>query len=118
MALAAGAAAWPVGALGQDRAKRIGVLAGVASTDPQMQARHAAFQQGLRQLGWDEGRNVQIDYRFALGNVEQAESAAKELAALRPDMIVAHSTTDVAAVRNVAPTMPPTLLARADEVFE
>lgn len=103
---ALGAAAWPVWARGQERARRIGVLAGVASTDPQMQARLAAFQQGLRQLGWDDGRNIQIDYRFALGSAQQAESAAKELAALNPEMIVAHSTTNVAALRNVAPAMP------------
>ena len=106
IALAAGAVAWPIGARGQDRTKRIGVLAGVASTDPQMQARLAAFQQGLRQLGWDDGRNIQIDYRFALGSVEKAELAAKELASLNPDMIVAHSTTNVAALRNVVPAMP------------
>ncbi|MEI8150888.1 MAG: ABC transporter substrate-binding protein [Hyphomicrobiales bacterium] len=84
---------------------RIGVLSGVASTDPQMQARLAAFQQGLRQLGWDDGRNVQIDYRFALGRAEQAELAAQELAALKPDVIVAHSTPNVVAMRNVAPAV-------------
>ena len=83
---------------------RIGILSGVASADPQMKARLAAFQQELRRLGWDEGRNVQIDYRYAVGSVEQAGLAAKELAALKPDIIVAHSTTNVTAVRNVAPT--------------
>ena len=70
-----------------------------------MQARLAAFQQGLRQLGWDDGRNVQIDYRFALGRAEQAELAAQELAALKPDVIVAHSTPNVVAMRNVAPAV-------------
>ncbi|MCX7314917.1 MAG: ABC transporter substrate-binding protein [Alphaproteobacteria bacterium] len=77
----------------------------MASTDPQMQARLAAFQQGIRQLGWDDGRNVQIDYRFALGRAEQAELAAQELAALKPDVIVAHSTPNVVAMRNVAPAV-------------
>lgn len=105
IALAAGAAVWSVGARAQDRRMRIGVLSGVASTDPQMQARLAAFQQGIRQLGWDDGRNVQIDYRFALGRAEQAELAAQELAALKPDVIVAHSTPNVVAMRNVAPAV-------------
>lgn len=105
IALAAGVGVWSVGAHAQDRRMRIGVLSGVASTDPQMQARLAAFQQGLRQLGWDDGRNVQIDYRFALGRAEQAELAAQELAALKPDVIVAHSTPNVVAMRNVAPAV-------------
>jgi putative ABC transport system substrate-binding protein len=98
-------AAWPMAARAQDRALRIGVLAGVASTDPQMKARLVAFQEELRKLGWDDGRNVQIDYRFALGNPEQARTAARELVSLKPDLIVAHSTTNLAAVQNIDPTV-------------
>src|SRR3954470_22593752 len=96
-------AAWPMVAPAQERALRIGVLAGVASTDPQMKARLVAFQEELRKLGWDDGRNVQIDYRFALGNPEQARTAARELVSLKPDLIVAHSTTNLAAVQNIDP---------------
>jgi putative ABC transport system substrate-binding protein len=100
-----GAVMSPLAARAQERAPRIGVLSGVASTDPQMKARLAAFQQELRKLGWDESRNVQIDYRSALGSVEQARTAARELLSLKPNLIVAYSTTSVAAVRGVDPTI-------------
>src|SRR5262245_31449764 len=97
--------AWPAVTRAQGRTMRIGVLAGVASTDPQMKARLAALQEELRRLGWDDGRNVQIDYRFASGVPEQARVAARELVALQPDLVVAHSTTGLAAVRNTDKTV-------------
>jgi putative ABC transport system substrate-binding protein len=63
--LLAGTAAWPVAARAQqaERMRRIGVLMGWAADEPQGQARVAAFQQGLQQLGWSDGRNVRIDLR-------------------------------------------------------
>lgn len=103
--LGGAAVAWPLATRAQDRTMRIGVLAGVASTDPQMKARLAAFDEELRKLGWDDGRNVKIDYRFASGAAEQARMAASELIALKPDLIVAHSTTNLAAVRNADPAV-------------
>jgi putative tryptophan/tyrosine transport system substrate-binding protein len=62
--LLGGAAAWPLAARAQqpERLRRIGVLSSLAADDPETQARHAAFLQGLQEWGWTTGRNVQIDY--------------------------------------------------------
>jgi putative tryptophan/tyrosine transport system substrate-binding protein len=84
-------AAWPFAARAQqaERMRRIGVLMGQAADDPVGQARVKAFQQGLQQLGWTDGRNVRIDYRWAAGNVENSRKYAAELVALAPDVIMA-----------------------------
>ena len=64
------AAAWPLAARAQqpERMRRIGVLMYLAADDPEAQARLAAFAQGLRQLGWTDGRNVRIDYPLGRGD--------------------------------------------------
>src|SRR5262245_10846691 len=84
------AVAWPLAARGQqpDRMRRVGALAGIEN-DAGGQARFAAFQQGLQQLGWTRGRNVQIDYRFGGGDAANIRKHAAELAALAPDVILA-----------------------------
>ena len=86
-----GAVAWPLVARAQqpERMRRIGVLMSGAADDPVGQARVKAFQQGLQQLSWTDGRNVRIDYRWAAGNVENARKYAAELVALAPDVILA-----------------------------
>ncbi|MGB8563321.1 MAG: hypothetical protein WCD83_07875 [Pseudolabrys sp.] len=68
-------AAWPFTALAQqsERMRRIGVLAGLAENDPEMQADLTAFREGLQKLGWTDGRNVQIDYRWSAGDAELAK---------------------------------------------
>ena len=73
-----GAAAWPLAARAQqpDRVRRIGVLMNLASDDAEGQARLAAFQQELQQLGWTVGRNVQIDYRWGAGNADRIRKFA------------------------------------------
>src|SRR5438128_1905850 len=85
--LGGAAAAWPVAARGQqaDRVRRIGVLIGYAKDDPEVKARLAVFLAGLTKRGWSEGRNVQIEYRFAAGDSDQYSKFAKELIALNPD---------------------------------
>jgi putative ABC transport system substrate-binding protein len=82
-----------------DRMPLIGVLIGYAEDDPEVKARLAAFRAGLAKRGWLEGRNVQIEYRFAAGSSNQHASFAKELIALRPDVILAHSTPVTAALQ-------------------
>jgi putative ABC transport system substrate-binding protein len=72
-----------------ERMRRIGVLMIQAADDPVGQARVKAFQQNLQQLGWTDGRNVRIDYRWAAGNVENSRKYAAELVALAPDVILA-----------------------------
>jgi putative tryptophan/tyrosine transport system substrate-binding protein len=89
--LLGGAAAWPLAARAQqgDRMRRIGVLMGMAENDPEGQARIAAFLEGLQQLGWTDGRNVRIEYRWPAGDAERIRRYAAELVALAPDVILA-----------------------------
>src|SRR5262245_1773075 len=89
--LLGGAAAWPLAARAQqrERVRRIGVLMPFAANDPQAQIRNAAFLQGLLQLGWTVGQNLQIDYRWSSGNIEDTRRYAVELVALAPDVIFA-----------------------------
>jgi putative tryptophan/tyrosine transport system substrate-binding protein len=77
--LLGGAAAWPLAARPQqvERMRRIGVLMHLPENDPEAQARMRAFLRGLQQLGWAEGRNVQIDYRFGAADVDRARSSAQ-----------------------------------------
>jgi len=84
-------AAWPLAARTQqaERMRRIGVLSGAAVDDQDNKVRLAAFQQQLQQLGWIDGHNVRIDYRFAAGNPENYRKYAAELVALAPDVILA-----------------------------
>jgi putative tryptophan/tyrosine transport system substrate-binding protein len=102
-----GAAAWPLVARGQqpERMRRIGVLMNVASDDPEGQARIAAFRQELQQLGWTDGRDVRIDYRWA-GDAGRFQRYAEELLALAPDVILASATPSVQALQQVTRTVP------------
>jgi putative tryptophan/tyrosine transport system substrate-binding protein len=85
----------------------IGVLASLAEDDPEMRARLAAFRQGLEKLGWSEGRNVRIETRYApAAKADQAQVFAKELIALQPDAILAHSTPITAALQRESRTIP------------
>jgi putative ABC transport system substrate-binding protein len=84
-----GAAAWPVVASAQqaERMRRIGVLISIGENDPDAQTRLAAFVQNLQQLGWSEGRNVHIDYRWGGGEADRTRKYAAELIALGPDVL-------------------------------
>ena len=103
-----GAAAWPVAARGQqgDQMRRIGVLLGLAEKDPEAIGRVKAFRLGMRDLGWIEGRNVEIEYRFAGTNLESINRHVAELVRLAPDVIVAHSTPVMAVLRPATSTIP------------
>ena len=89
--LLGGSAAWPLAARAQhaDRMRRVSVLLGLAEKDPEAINRVKAFRLGMRDLGWIEGRNVQIDYRFAGTNLESTNRNVTELVQLAPDVIVA-----------------------------
>src|SRR6516225_5537332 len=97
--LLGGAAAWPVAARAQqrERMRRVGVLTTGAggAADLDAMARVAAFQQGLQQLGWTDGRNVRIDYRLSAGTADRRKYAA-ELVALAPDVIWTSGAAQVA----------------------
>jgi putative tryptophan/tyrosine transport system substrate-binding protein len=106
--LGGAAAAWPIAAGAQQpvRVKRIGILFPGAQSDPNMQERVAAFLQTLEKLGWSEGRNIQIDIRFAAGKPDQYGPMAKELTTLQPDVIFAYSTPIAAALQRESRTIP------------
>jgi putative ABC transport system substrate-binding protein len=111
--------AWPMVARAQqrERMRRIGVLMSSAADDPVGQARVKAFQQGLQQLGWTDGHNVRIDYRWAAGNVENSRKYAAELVAVAPDVILAVGGT-TGPVLQASRTVPivPNVRAERDDV--
>jgi putative ABC transport system substrate-binding protein len=113
------AAAWPLAARGQqaDRVRRIGTLAGgIAADSPDGQANITAFLQQLQQLGWTDGRNVRIDYRWGLGDAANVRKYAAELAALAPDVILASGTSTMAPLLQATRTVPIVFVNVADPV--
>ena len=117
--LLGGAAVWPLAARAQqsERVRRIGVLVGAqAAGDPELQANFAAFLQGLQDLGWAEGRNVRIDYRWGLGDAANVRKYAMELAAVAPDVILASGTSTMAPLLQEARTVPIVFVNVADPV--
>ena len=116
--LALGAVAGPfgVGAQQADLARRIGVLMGFAESDSETQLRLAAFKEGLAVLGWTEGRNLTLDVRWSAGEVDRGVRFAKELVALKPDVILAHTTPSTAALQRETRTIPIVFTAVSDPV--
>src|SRR5262249_31574184 len=106
--LGVAAVAWPLAAPAQERKRmrRGGVLMAYAANDPQVQTRNAAFLQGLQQLGWTVGTNVQIDYRWSAGNEDDTRKYAAELVALAPDVIFASGSAAVGPLRRATRTVP------------
>jgi ABC-type uncharacterized transport system substrate-binding protein len=107
MALLSGAAAsWPLEGRAQqaERMRRIGLLINLAADDPESQARRAAFQQRLAQLGWIDGRNVRIVARWGAGDAAHIRRYAEELVASAPDVILATTSPAVAALQQVTRT--------------
>jgi putative tryptophan/tyrosine transport system substrate-binding protein len=109
--------AWPLAARAQpiDRMRRIGVLVALAENDPEMKQRLAGLREGLEKLGWSEGRNVTIDYRFAPAG-SQVHVLARELVALQPDVILAQSTPPTAALQEETSTIPIVFASVADPI--
>jgi ABC-type uncharacterized transport system substrate-binding protein len=106
--LGGAAAAWPVAARAQqgEPMRRIGVLMSTSADDPEGQARLAAFQQGLQQLGWTVGRNVRIDSRWPAGDSERLRRYAAELVALSPDVILATGSAAAGPLLQATRTVP------------
>jgi putative ABC transport system substrate-binding protein len=106
--LSGAAAAWPLAARAQqpDPMRRIGVLMAVPEHDMEYQAYTNAFREELQKLGWTEGRNVRIDYRWGAGNADNIRKYAAELAVLAPDAIVAGGTAALAPLLQATRTVP------------
>ena len=116
--LGGAAAAWPLGARAQqpEPVRRIGVLMNRAADDLEGQAGGAAFQQGLQQLGWSNGRNVRIDTRWGGDDIERERRYAEELIALAPDTILAAGSVSVMALQHVTRSLPIVFVGVVDPV--
>lgn len=118
ISLLGGAATWPFVARAQqgDHVRRIGALLGYAESDPETKSRIAAFRLGLQKRGWSEGRNIQVDYRFVPANITERTTLVKELLALHPEVILAHSTPVAAAVQHETHEIPVVFVNVSDPV--
>src|SRR5262249_49628342 len=106
--IAGSAAAWPLTARAQQskRMRRVAALMPYSANDPQIQNRNAAFLQGLQQLGWTVGQNLQIDYRWSEGNEDDTRKYAAELVALAPDVIFVSGGAAIDPLRRATRTVP------------
>jgi len=107
ISLLGGAAAWPLAARAQgQRVRLICILEGISADTPGSKTRYAAFLEGLQQLGWTPGRNVQIEVRYAEGDEAAIRKYATELVALAPDVLVVGGGAPAEAVLKVTHTIP------------
>jgi putative tryptophan/tyrosine transport system substrate-binding protein len=118
MGLVGSAAAWPVVARARqpDRVRRIGVLTSFDENDPEAKAYLSEFTKGLGELGWNDDRNVRMDVRWAAGSVDRARMYAKELVDLQPDVILAESTPQTAALQRETRMIPVVFVNVSDPV--
>jgi putative ABC transport system substrate-binding protein len=110
------AAAWPLAARAQQNAgtRRIGVLMARKADDAEGQKQFAALRQGIAELGWSEGKTLQIETRWTGADVAQALIFAQELVGMKPDVLVANGTPSLAAVRQMTSTIPVVFVSVAD----
>jgi putative ABC transport system substrate-binding protein len=99
---------WPLAARAQrgEQVRQVALLMNVVKDDPGGVADLAAFRQGLAELGWVEGRNIQIEVRWPGGDIERVEALAKELVGLKPDVLLARSTPVIAALKGETGHIP------------
>ncbi len=102
------AATWPIAVRAQqgERVRRIGVLNPFTENDPEAQANLAAFREALQKLGWTEGRNLRVDYRWGGADPDRIRSYATELVGLKPDVILVSSALVLQPLRQVTHTIP------------
>jgi putative tryptophan/tyrosine transport system substrate-binding protein len=114
----AASAAWPIAASARQPGamRRIGVLVGALESDSEAQAQIRAVREGLEKLGWIEGRNVRIDYRWSGGDAQRAGVYAAELVGLKPDVIVASGQAPVAALQKETTAIPVVFVQIGDPV--
>ena len=116
LATLGGAAAWPFAARAQ-QPRRVGVLIPhYAQTDREGQASVAAFTDTLQRLGWTDGRNVRVEYRWGAGETERAKTAAAELVRSAPDVIVVTTSPALGQLRQLTSTIPIVFVLVGDPV--
>jgi putative ABC transport system substrate-binding protein len=98
--------------------RRLGVLMATGADDPLAQGRVAAFRDGLSQLGWNEGRNLSIDWRWSGGDIAQTNQYAEELVRLAPDVLLANGTPATAALKQATSSIPIVFAAVNDPVAQ
>ena len=116
--ISSAAVGWPPKARAQqpERMRRIGALMYLSEDDPDSPAYVAAFARGLQDLGWIEGRNIRIDYRWGGGDLDRVRRYAAELVALAPDVILVGSGSALAALQNATRTVPIVFVSVSDPV--
>jgi putative tryptophan/tyrosine transport system substrate-binding protein len=112
------ATAWPLVARAQQPAgiRRIGALMNLSENDPEAQRLVSAFRDELAKLGWADGRNLRIDYRWAGGDIGRITAFARELVELSPDIIVGYATPSVVALQQETRSIPIVFLSVTDPV--
>ena len=117
--LVGAAVAWPIAARAQqprEPMRRIGVLLTGAADDPESLARVGAFLQGLQELGWTDGRNVRLEYRWGSADAERIRKSAAELVALAPDVILVSGNSGMAPLHRATRTVPIVFVNTSDPV--
>jgi putative ABC transport system substrate-binding protein len=110
--------AWPLGAIAQpaDQMRRLGILMAYAESDQDAVDRVTVFTKTLQNLGWTNGRNIQMEYRWAAGNAERVQAYATELVQLKCDVILSATTPVLAALLKQTRTIPIVFLSVSDPV--
>jgi putative tryptophan/tyrosine transport system substrate-binding protein len=115
--LGGAAIAWPIVAQAQpERMRRIGVVMAYAESDPNGQAQVAAFQQQLQKLGWMEGSNIQIDFRYSAADPARIRALALELLSLRPDLMVSNSNLVTTILQSEVRSIPLVFVSVSDPI--
>jgi putative ABC transport system substrate-binding protein len=115
--LGGAAAAWPLAARAQQREqRRIGVVIGFTENDPEGQAQLSTFRQELQRLGWTEGQNIRIDYRYPTDQPERIRALGAELLGLAPDLIVSMHNLVTVILRSEIRTVPLVFVGASDPV--
>jgi ABC-type uncharacterized transport system substrate-binding protein len=118
MLLGGAAIAWPIVAQAQqpERMRRIGVVMAYAESDPNGQVQVAAFQQQLQKLGWMEGSNIQIDFRYSAADPARIRALALELLSLRPDLMVSNSNLVTTILQSEVRSIPLVFVSVSDPI--
>jgi putative ABC transport system substrate-binding protein len=115
-----GAATWPIATRGQqpERMRRAGVLLNTYADDPETPRRITALGQALQELGWTDGRNLRIDYRFAGNDADRIRRLASELVALAPDVVLTEGALVTSTLQQASRTVPIVFVLSSDPIGE